>query len=39
MMTFSILLFNFVAESTMVSLHIPVYWSSASDIFKIKLVL
>ena len=35
MMTFSKLLLNFVAESTMASLHMPVYWSSASVIFLI----
>ena len=32
MMIFSKLLPNFAAESTMASLHMPVYWSSASDI-------
>ena len=37
MMTFSKLLPNFAAESMMASLHMPVYWSSASDIFFITL--
>ena len=35
MMIFSKLLLNFAAESTMASLHMPVYWSSASEIFVI----
>ena len=35
MMTFSKLLLNFAAEVTMASLHMPVYWSSASEIFVI----
>ena len=39
MITFSKLLLNFAAESTMASLHMPVYWSSASDILFINLVL
>ena len=34
-MTFSKLLLNFAAEVIMASLHIPVYWSSASEIFVI----
>jgi len=35
MMIFSKLLLNFAAESTMASLHMPVYWSSVSEIFVI----
>ncbi len=36
MMTISKLLLNFAAKSTMVSLHMPDYWSSASEIFVTK---
>ena len=35
MMTFSKLLLNFAAEVIMASSHMPVYWSSASEIFVI----
>ena len=35
MMTFSKSLLNFTAEVDIASLHMPVYWSSASEIFFI----
>ena len=38
MMTFSKLLLNLAAESMMVSLHMPVYWSSASDIYGKSII-
>ena len=38
MMTFSKRLLNFTAEVNMASLHMPVYWSSASEIFFMGVI-